>query len=145
MTLRHTTAAPDFHHEWWGAKTLEPAWVKKAGEIYLHSWLYFPRTPGDLTTKTLGNKVGYFLTLAEAKLELAMKDRAYLNEVEQSELQRAQWKYEPEERKKVSIHLTGYDSWKEMVNESYGKASDLRSFVSPLLEQSLSHRIGRIS
>jgi hypothetical protein len=133
MTLRHTTAAPDFNHEWWGAKTLEPAWVKKAEEIYLHTWLYFPRTPGDMTTKALGNKVGYFLTLAEAKLELAVKDRAYLADAEQSELQRAQWKYEPEERKKVSIRIAGYDSWKEMVNESYGNALDLRSFVFSLV------------
>ncbi len=131
--LRTVTSAPDFNHEWWAAKTVEPAWVKSAEKTYHKSWLYFPACVEDLAPRTLGTKIGYYLTLSESSLELAVKDAAYLEKVEQIELEKAQRGLDDVDKSKVRVVLPGYDSWKQLADESYKNMVDVRSKVVSLV------------
>lgn len=118
ILMREATSAEGFNHEWWAAEISKPEWVKNLDTLFRGGWLYYPRGENDLQPKRLGDRIGYQLALQERKLSRGSSEPGYVTRVEEAELRKAQRGLDVEDAKKVRIAFTGYENWKQFVEEN---------------------------
>jgi hypothetical protein len=128
MLLRACTTADDFNHEWWGAHTFQPEWARKLDEFYGSGWLYFPRSPDDMSPKAIGLRLGYQLALNERRLETAINDQQYRKGWEDADFQKA-IRGNEDLADKTRIVRAGFDSLEQYAAESYDSARQFRAAI----------------
>ncbi len=126
VLMRAATSGAPFNHEWWADQVTKPEWARLLDRYYGECWLYFPEKPGELTPQTVGNRLGYSISLGERRLEKATSQPSFLQKVESIELEKARRGFEPEVAEKVKLVIPGYDNWKQYADEEYFGVVELR-------------------
>lgn len=134
MMLRAATTADDFNHEWWGARTLLPAWVSKLDEVTGRGWLHFPADPEEMTASSIGQRLGFELALGERQLHSAVNDQEFLKRWEAAEFEKA-IRGSEDLAPKTRVVLTGFNSWTQFAAESYHNAREFRAVVIAFVAQ----------
>lgn len=117
-SFRESTTQPDFDHEYWGAWTLMPNWARRVVSISIGGWIDFPPNPSELNSTSLGEKVGYFLTISEMRLQGVLDDEEFLKGVEKYEWLRAVRGLEKEDAEKVTVESPGFNDMTQYASES---------------------------
>lgn len=128
-SFREATTQPEFDHEFWGAWTFMPDWARRLESIFNGGWLNFPESPAAFTAEKLGDRVGFFLTASELKLESIDNNSELREQLEAAEWGKAVRGLDTEEAKKVSVEFPGFEDIQQMASESGNSLVMLRGTV----------------
>jgi len=135
VLLREATSEEGYNHEFWGAEISKPEWVRNMDAVSPHGWLHFPAKADDLSIRSIGQRLGYSLTLTERRMSLGCSDAQFRKDWQQSELEEARRGFPPEEAEKVRIAIPGYESFKEYAESVREHAARFRQMVMQFVEQ----------
>jgi len=134
VQLRSATSEPEYDHEWWGAEISKPLWVQNLDKKSEFHWLHFPGNTSDLTISVIGRRLGYALTITEARMNAATANPEYLRSWEHTELEQACRNFEEEDATKVQLAIPGYDSFRQFAQDRLAQTKAFREEIMGFVE-----------